>query len=402
LLNQAAQQISSILDLDRLLDTIVNDVAVAFDCSISAILLRDEQTGELVATAAARGVEPRGKRFRVGRDGMVGHAAAEKRLYYAPDVRRDPYFIRCVPDTLSEVDIPLLVEGEVIGVFSAQQPRINAFSREQLRILESLADHIAIAVHNARLFRRERQEKEEARDIQRALFPMAAPEIPGFVVDGDCLTAGAVGGDWYDFIPLHSRRGNRPLWGLVLGDVCGKGMAAALLMCSTRALLRSLLDTYSSPAMVLTRLNNILLNDIPSEKFVTMIFAVLDPLSCTLTFANAGHPWPIYGDGAGQVRALQTESGLPLGIRDSKYDEQIVYLPDDSRVLFYSDGVSDAGHCVSNVYGEARLRQQALRRDASAKTILAEVSGFCGGGPLCDDATVIVVRTEEQPQLKLF
>jgi sigma-B regulation protein RsbU (phosphoserine phosphatase) len=400
LLNEAAQKISSILDLETLLDKIVNEVALAFDCSLSAILLKDEQSGDLVCAAAARGVKPSCSRYRIGKDGMVGHAAAIGRTYYAPDVRKDPYYLVCVPETLSEVDIPLKVGGELIGVFCAQQPRLNAFSREQLQILEALANHIAIAVQNARLFQRERQEKEEARTIQRALFPKSMPDVPGFVIDGDCVTAGAVGGDWYDFVPLRANRRNRPLWGLVLADVCGKGMAAALLMCSTRALLRSLLETYASPRIVLQRLNQILLKDLPAEKFVTMIFAVLDPSSRTLTFANAGHPWPIYGNGHG-TEVLQTNSGLPLGVADCEYDERVVQLTDESRVLLYTDGVTDAGHCVANEYGEERLREHLLAPDVSAEQILKQVSNFCGGGPLCDDATVIVVRSEDHPQLKL-
>jgi sigma-B regulation protein RsbU (phosphoserine phosphatase) len=400
LLNQAAQQISSILDLDKLLDKIVNEIATAFNCSLSALLLKDEETGDLLPASVARGIEPRNTRYRVGRDGMVGHAAALGTMYYAPDVRKDPYYIRCVADTLSEVDIPLKVGDQLIGVFSAQRSRTNAFSRDELQLFEVLAGHIAVAVRNARLFQRERREKVEAQAIQRSLFPTSQPDVPGFRIDGDCISAGEVGGDWYDFVPLRSSRRNRTLWGLVLGDVCGKGMAAALLMCSTRALLRSLLETYSSPAKVLARLNRILLADLPRNRFVTMVLALLDPGTRTLTLANAGHPWPIHACSSG-LEFLETESGLPLGIAESDYDEQVVYLRDDSRVVFYSDGVSDSGNGTAHPSGEERLRNRALERDVSARGILRDIATGCRGEPLCDDATVIVVRSEEPPQLRL-
>jgi serine phosphatase RsbU (regulator of sigma subunit) len=177
-------------------------------------------------------------------------------------------------------------------------------------------------------------------------------------------------------------------------------MAAALLMCSTRALVRSLLETYSSPSRVLVRLNRILLNDLPKNRFITMVLALLDPLNRTLTFANAGHPWPIHASGS-VAESLTTTSGLPLGIDEGDYDDQVLYLRDDSRVLFYSDGVSDAAGSTAAEYGEERLRQHALERDVCAQRVLAEVSSFCGGAPLGDDATVIVVRSEEPPQLKL-
>jgi sigma-B regulation protein RsbU (phosphoserine phosphatase) len=400
LLNDAAQKINSILDLDKLVDKIVNEVAVAFQCSLSGILLKDEQTGDLVPAACARGIGYRSSRYRIGKDGMVGHAAALGHTYYAPDVRQDPYYIACVEDTLSEVDIPLKIGDELIGVFSAQQPRVNGFSRAQLQLLEALAEHIAIAVQNARLFRRERREKEEARAIQRALLPQSMPEVPGFLIDGDCVTAGAVGGDWYDFVPLRSARRHRPLWGLVLGDVCGKGMAAALLMCSARSLLRSVLNSYTSPSTVLARLNRILLDDMPRERFVSMVFAVLDASARTLTFANAGHPWPIYSDGQ-HTDFLKTEAGLPLGIADGEYDEQVVHLSEDARVVLYTDGVTDAGDSGGEEYGEQRLREHLARPDVSSRRILQEVSNFCGGVPLSDDATAIVLRSEEQPQLRL-
>ena len=137
---------------------------------------------------------------------------------------------------------PLELDGELVGVFTASHHELDAFCSTQLRLLQGLCSHVAVAVQNARRFhdehkRREQmtREAEEARSIQQALLPRTSPLIPGFCVSGLSIPAGAVGGDWYDYIPLPDGR-----WGLVLADVSGKGTAAALLMSTTRGMLRSL------------------------------------------------------------------------------------------------------------------------------------------------------------------
>ncbi len=222
---------------------------------------------------------------------MVGYVAATGQMRYAPDVRKDPYYIACEEAALSEVAIPLLVDGRLVGVFAASHHELDAFTREHLRWLQGLCEHVAVAVHNARRFQHERHQRQkmsaeasEARAIQEALLPKSSPYIPGFAVSGLSIPAGAVGGDWYDFISFDDG-----CWGLVLADVSGKGTAAALLMSATRGMLRSLAQTCSGPGEVLTRLNRLLVEDFPSGKFVTMLLAVLNPSTRELTFSSAGH-----------------------------------------------------------------------------------------------------------------
>lgn len=393
LLNQAAQRINSILDLDTLLDQIVNDVALKFGCRETCILLTDP-SGEYLEVAASRGctLHDKGYRFKIGRDGLVGHVAASGRTIYTPDVSQEPRYIPCNIDVRSELDIPLYANGRLIGVFAASHPDLDGFPPEQFEVLHELAAHIAVAVDNARRFQQERTDKEqlhtreqEARFIQQALFPKASPFLAGFEVLGSCVPADAVGGDWYDYIPLTRGR-----WGLVLGDVCGKGIAAALTMTAARALVRSFAESADGPAEVLTRLNRLLMGDLPIGKFVTMVLAVLDPASRTLTFANAGHPWPLFVNG--NARFLQTTSGLPLGIAECEFGEYRTKLPKGSRVLFYSDGITEACNAKGEEYGIERLRLHAAQNDLSPETVLDDVRVFARGTPLPDDATLIVVR----------
>lgn len=398
-LQRAAQKISSILDLDELIDLVVNDVARSFGCVDADIYLHHEERGELVL-AHACGCDGNGctahgpgHSLKIGKEGMVGHVGATGQMRYAPDVRKDPYYIGCEEATRSEVAIPLHVEGQLVGVFSTSHHELDAFQPEQLRLLQALCNDVAVAVHNARRFKHEQsqrqemsREAQEARTIQQALLPKSSPYIPGFAVSAFSISAGAVGGDWYDFIPMGDGR-----WALVLADVAGKGTAAALLMSATRGMLRSLAETSCTPSEVLTKLNRLLVEDFPAGRFVTVVYAVLDPARRKLLFASAGHMQPLLVAG-GEARFVETEKGIPLGIGPGEYSEIEVDLPQDARVVLYSDGITEAENGDQEEYGGERLRSHVLQAEASAESILADVRTFANGTGLRDDATVIFVR----------
>jgi sigma-B regulation protein RsbU (phosphoserine phosphatase) len=392
-LQKAAQKINSILDLDQLIDNVVNDVARSFGCVEASIYLHDEEHREMVmAGVHGCSVNQKGHRLKIGKEGMVGYVASTGQMRYAPDVRKDEYYIGCEHDTLSEVAIPLHAGECLIGVFTASHPELDAFPRQQLRILQALCDHIAVAVNNARLFQSERsaretmsREAQEARVMQQALLPKSSPYIPGFVISGLSIPARAVGGDWYDFIPFPDGR-----WGLVLADVSGKGTAAALLMSATRGMLRSLAEACCTPGEVLTKLNRLLVEDFPAGKFVTLVYGVLDPATRTLTFANAGHLHPLFIDDEG-ARYVDTERGLPLGLSCGDYSETTVPLSPGSRLVFYSDGITEAVNEAEEEYGLERLACHVSNRNASAITVLDDVRGFASGVSLSDDASVVFV-----------
>src|SRR6202049_4605519 len=390
---KAAQRITSILDLDQLIDSVVNEVTQSFGCLETSIYLHDENHGEMVM-AGVRGctLHSKGHRLKIGQEGMVGYVASTGQTRYAPDVRNDPYYYKCEASTLSEVAIPLRVGEHLVGVFTASHPEVDGFPRQQLRILQALCDHVAIAIHNARRFQSERAERavmdleaQEARAIQQALLPKSSPYIPGFVVSGLSVPARAVGGDWYDFIPFPDGR-----WGIVLADVSGKGTAAALLMSATRGVLRSLAEACCTPGEVLTRLNQLLVDDFPAGKFVTMVYAVLDPAERSIVFANAGHLLPLFIDSQG-AQFLDTERGLPLGISCGDYSETSITLSEGSKLLFYSDGITEAENTSQEEYGLNRLSAHAAKSGSSAVTIVDDVRSFASGGSLLDDASVVFV-----------
>jgi phosphoserine phosphatase RsbU/P len=391
-LQKFAQRITSTLDIEELVPRIVDEVAASLGCVEINLFLRDPEQPEFVL-AGVRGctVHGKGHRISIG-EGMVGHVATTRKMHYAPDVTRDPYYMACEHDTRSEVAIPLQREGDLVGVFTASHCALDAFCPDQLRLLEGLCAHVAVAVHNARRFGNEREQRErmsreaeEARSIQQALLPRSSPLIPGFRVSGLSIPAGSVGGDWYDFIPLRDGR-----WGLVLADVSGKGTAAALLMSATRGMLRSLAQTGSGPAEVLTRLNQLMIEDFPSGRFVTMVYAELDPSSRVMRIASAGHLAPLLVEPSGH-RWIKHEHGLPLGISASQFSETEVTLGEHSRIAFYSDGITEAEIDSGKEYGEERLLAQMQSPEVTPDSLLADVRKFTNGTGLRDDATVIMV-----------
>lgn len=397
LLQRVAQKINSILDLDVLLDQIVSDVAETFGYTRLAILLNDEDSGELVIAAGWTGeLCLKGTRYKIGReDGISGHAAATGETVYAADVHKVPYYIAGEPDTRSELDIPLKIRGDLIGIFNIQQTCVNGFTPERIRLLEALAGHVSTAIANARLYQRERDERdrmskelEEARAIQSALFPGSFPAIEGFEITGMCIPCREVGGDWYDYIPLNDGR-----LGIVLGDVSGKGMGAAFLMSSARSVLRMQALRGLSPGEVLSEVNQILISDFPSARFVTLIYAVADPKTRTVTFANAGHVYPLFvnKNGAG---FLQTDSGLPLGIMPSEYSECTIDLPPESRLFLYTDGITEAANIAGDEYGDERILKHVQDLSSTVSTLYSDVAKFSAGTPVADDVTVVMVAAK--------
>jgi len=389
---KAAQHIGSILELDELLETIVHRIAVDFGCIESAILLVE---GDQFHLAAVHGCTSshRGDRWSV-REGLSGHVVATGMPYYAPDVSQELMYKACEPDTRSEICLPLKAGDRVLGVFNASHHELDAFPRLQIEMLKALAGHIGVAIDNAQRVQRERQqsqrfeeEREESRSIQQSLLPRSAPELPGFTLEAACVPAGAVGGDWYDYVPLGDGR-----LGIVLADVSGKGMPAALLMSATRGIVRSLAPLVTGPGDMLARVNQMLLADFATGRYITMIYAVLDPARRTLTFASAGHPWPLLCHGT-DVRPLHTDAGTPLGLLPGGFTEHTVTLCCDFRLLFYTDGISEELNRQEQEFGCARLMEFVGTHDCSVSRLIEAIRDFRGGRPQADDATVILLRS---------
>jgi sigma-B regulation protein RsbU (phosphoserine phosphatase) len=397
LLHDAARRLNATLDLDTVLDAIVADVAERFNCSRSAVLLCDPDRREL-ELVAVRGwspdIHPKGFRFRIGLDGLVGRVASTGRTLYTPDVRLEPKYEVSEPTTLSEIDIPLIVRGEVIGVFNAQHPEVDAFAPAQRELLETLADHVATAIANARLFKRESEARErlereaaEARRMQQSLLPAPSVRIGGFQLTGVCEPIRSVGGDWFDYFAVDDHR-----WAVVLGDVSGKGQPAALLMSAARGMLRQQVRAGCSAAQSLERVNRFLCDDFPPGRFVTVVLGILDIRQPTLQLASAGHPPPILVNGT-NARLLGSADGRPLGLMASDYSESVVTLVPGDVIIFYSDGCIEASNERDEELGPSGLADLVSGRARTATDVLSLVHRFAASA-LADDATVLTISRD--------
>ena len=296
--------------------------------------------------------------------------------------------------------LPLVSQGELVGLINLGQRRSEQdYSSDDQRLLGNLATQAAPAVRVAQLVRQQQlealerqrieQELRVARLIQQTLLPKDVPHVPGWDVDAYYQPARAVGGDFYDFIFYPDDR-----IGFVIGDVTDKGVPAALVMATTRSLLRSAAERYDAPGAVLERTNDLLVEDIPPKMFVTCLYAVLEPSSGRLVYANAGHdvPYLRQPDGVVEMRAR----GMPLGLLPHmKYEERETTMQPGDCLLLYSDGLVEAHSPTREMLGFPRLQSLMAgpTGDQLVPYLLDHLHQFTG--PTWeqeDDVTLVVIR----------
>jgi len=266
------------------------------------------------------------------------------------------------------------------------------FNSMAQQLVESMKQRQVLIEQNARLEERTRIEQElrTARLIQHSLLPKEVPTLPGWQIATYYQAAREVGGDLYDFLTFEDGR-----LGLVIGDVADKGVPAALVMASTRSMLRAIAQVTDSPGEVLARVNDLLCADMPPKMFVTCFYAVLDPGSGKLHYANAGHNLPYQRD-AGSVNALHA-TGMPLGLLPGmRYEEQEVIVAPDESILFYSDGLVEAHNSRGEMFDFPRL-QTLLKEHADGASLidflLIELKSFTGEGwEQEDDMTLLTLQ----------
>jgi serine phosphatase RsbU (regulator of sigma subunit)/anti-sigma regulatory factor (Ser/Thr protein kinase) len=300
--------------------------------------------------------------------------------------------------------IPLVSQGELVGLLNLG-PRLSEqdYSTDDRALLNDLAAQAAPALRVAQMVRekqvqdleRERFEQElrVAHLIQHTLLPKELPQLAGWQISRYYQPARAVGGDFYDFLYFEDGR-----LGLVIGDVTDKGVPAALVMATTRSILRSSAHPFASPGQVLGQTNDLLHPDIPPNMFVTCLYAILDPASGQLVYANAGHDLP-YLRHKGEITELRA-TGMPLGLMSGMtYEEHEITLEGGDSVLFYSDGLVEAHDPTREMFGFPRLRHLLAQKQHGASSIdylLAELASFTGEGwEQEDDVTLVTLRREE-------
>ena len=399
LLNEISREMSSVLVLNELLRKIGTLTKRLIDYHRFSILLADEQAQAFNAVISLKQDEHEPERgmVRFGQ-GIVGAAADLRQTVVVPDVSKDPRYVLLNPETRSEMAIPLIYRGRVIGVVDLESPQLSYFTEEHVRIFSTLAPQIAIAIENARLYERvARSEARLERDLQRAqeiqmhLMPGTAPSIPGMEVALRFQPARELGGDLYDFLTYGKDR-----LVLAVGDVSGKGAPAALYGAMASGILRSLAPQKLSPPDLLRRLSLILLERKIEGHFITLTYAIWEPRMKTLRLANAGMPLPLLVR-KGQCRPIRAE-GIPLGLLEhAQYQEVSVGLESGDLFAMFSDGIVEAANTKYEEFGPRRL-ENVLRQNFHRSpqeiidTLFEEVREFEQGRPPRDDQTIVLLR----------
>ena len=399
LLNEVGRETSSILDVEELLRRAAEQTKRVIDYQILSILLYDEEQKVFRHRVDVKhGQHVQGKLRAATTEGIVGAAATTKEPVLVPDVTVDPRYLMANPETRSELAIPMMHKGKVIGVLDLESPQPNYFTDDHVQILSILAANLAVSLENARLYEKVARDEarlerdlQAAKRIQGALFRSVPTEDFGLDIAARYISARELGGDLYEFL----RYGPQQI-GIALGDVSGKGSAAALYGAVAIGIMRSLAPQKLQPAELLRQMNQVIGERRIEGRFMTMCFATWQKGRQKLRVANAGQSQPLlYKDGrCGKVEL----TGFPLGIfEDVSYDEWGVTLESGNVLVFHSDGIAETPNSDGQFFGTERLRKliedhHDLNAADLADRVLREVDWFSQGAPLADDRTVVVVK----------
>jgi len=399
LLNEIARELTSILNLDELLGRIAELIRRLIDYQMFSILLVDAAGEKLQHRFSLRFNENIHLKHEIplGR-GLVGHAAESKQAVLVPDVTKDARYVEANPETRSELAVPLIYKGKVIGVLDLEHTRRGFFTEEHQRTMTTLAAQIAIAIENARLYEEiERQERRLerdlalARELQGRLLPQTNPKLAHLDVAAKFVPARAIGGDLYDFIPYSMSR-----LGIVIGDVSGKGAPAAIYAALVSGIIRSHAPIEPGSAEMLSAVNLSLAERRIEAQFVSIIYAVWDDEHRTLTVANSGLPRPIFVHG-GKNEVIEA-TGLPLGLFDeADYDEFKFRMKPGDMFVFFSDGILDARNRKGELFGRGRVEQiisECASKSANCvvDSLFKAAAEHSAGVETFDDQTVVAIK----------
>ena len=400
-LNEVSREISSILDVEELLRHAAELVKQVIDYQILSIMLYDEEQHIFRHRVDVKhGQRVQGRMRVAATEGIVGAAATLREPVLVPDVTKDERYLMVNPETRSELAIPMMHKDKVIGVLDLESPQLNYFNADHVQTLSILASNLAVSLENARLY--EQVAKDEARldrevqaakRIQGALLRPVPTDDYGLDVAARYLSAREVCGDLYEFL----RYGPQQL-GFALGDVSGKGTAAALYGAVASGIMRSLAPQKLQPAEMLRQMNHLVGERRIEGRFMTACFATWQKSRQKLRVANAGQSQPLlYKDGRCERIDL---TGFPLGIfEEAQYDEWGVTLQAGDILVFHSDGIAETTNNEGQFFGTTRLlrfieQHREMTAAEMADQILQEVDWFTQSAPLSDDRTLVIAKVK--------
>jgi serine phosphatase RsbU (regulator of sigma subunit)/uncharacterized protein YigA (DUF484 family) len=396
------------LELEEVLREVTTSVLHLFEAGQVRIYLYQPEEDSFTLAAVTDNEGQLNIRATLPRkDGLTATVARSGRYLAIPD-------IACHPLYEGEVDIhgfraiigvPLEKRHKVLGVLNVFYAQPHYFSDDEINMLHLLATQAAVALENARLYQLEVKQVEQelsiARQIQQGLFPRRVPEIPGWQIAAVCLPARETGGDFFDFVKRADGR-----LGVVIGDVSGKGISAAILMAASQSVVSAKGTDHLSPARVITETNHLLCDDVlPESSFIALSYVLLTPDSGTIYLSNGGQLAPFLMPAEDRPIYLVETPGnhLPIGIvAEVTYQEVTLNLPPGATLVFHTDGIVERKNEAGELFGFERLAAvlkglHGAPPETILDTILKASDEFAHGIGQADDATLVIVQRQPAP-----
>jgi sigma-B regulation protein RsbU (phosphoserine phosphatase) len=331
-------------------------------------------------------------------EGFIGSVALSAQPIISHDVRNDPVYINARDRTRSEMVAPIISNDEVIGVFDLESDELNAYSNDDLEVLLLLASQVAIIIEKVMLHEQMIEKKrlqgqlEVARQVQLALLPPTDPQLDGYDISAYNFPTEEVSGDYYDWVKIYDDQ-----IGIVIADVSGKGVPAAILMAFLRASLRAATHIGYATNISMAKVNYLLWESIERNQFVTAFHGVLDASNRTLSYSNAGHNPPLLMNAGGEIRFIEFGE-QPLGMfPQTRYHEYHMSLEPGDVLVLYTDGATEAQSPSGEEFGRDRIVEAIKENyDKPAREMIASlqmaVLEWTGNAGASDDVTFFIIK----------
>lgn len=398
--------ISQSLDLEEVLKLVMDTVGslVSFDAAGIYVLETNSIDGEeqvVFKSKVIRGykisfdlIEPK---LKLG-EGFIGHVAQSGEPLISSDVLSDERYFPARKRTRSEMVAPIVSNDRVIGVFDLESDKEDAYSEDDLAILQLLASQVAIIIEKVQLHeqliekRRLQAQLEIAREVQLELLPDTDPEVPGFETSAYIFPTEEVSGDYYDWVRIFDDQ-----VAIIVADAVGKGIPAALLMSFLRASLRAGVQIGYAPQVAFSKVSDLLWDSVEDHQFITAIYGILDATNRTFVYSNAGHNPPLLVKANGDHRYVEF-GDLPLGMfRQTYYHQHYIRIERGDVLVLYTDGITESENVDGEQYGEERFARRVYEgAHLSAKELVQFIreglTEFTESDSLEDDCTMFILK----------
>lgn len=409
LLRDISFKIKDTLDLNVILNLLLDSLKTVIDYDAAGIFVLSQAIehpdyhfpGQKIGAIAKRGYEStplQSDKMLIEGKGIIGYVINSKRSLIVDDVRKDDRYVVGRKKTLSELTVPIIKDDKAIGAVDVESDKLAAFNQNHIEILQFFADAAAISLEKAILHHQilEKKKLEEqmqiAKEVQSGLLPVRPPDIIGYDIADIFIPTFEIGGDYYDYINLDDDN-----CAIVIADVSGDGIPAALIMASFRAMLRNQLRLYSDVTEIMNFLNRQIPEIIRKRDFITAFLAKLNYSEHKFYYTNCGHNPPIFLKSDGSIELLE-KGGPALNILyDTNFNSGSVNLSPGDQIILYTDGVTEIFGSDSKEYGFDRLLKIILdSKDKSASEIIKDVvestRNFSATQLYRDDFTLLVIK----------